>query len=420
MGLQLLLVTNLYPPQELGGYGRSMADFRWALERLGHTITVVSSDAAYLGPIRQPELRVHRGLQLKGSFENGVKLISDPIICAGIEQHNSQLLENILKQAAWDGVLLGNIDLLGLGSVQPLLNQGIPVLHHVGFIGAPFPPGDMPKQSSYKLVAASQAVRQSLLAGGLPIAENHVVYPGARVDLFGAAATGGIRQMAACGTPAKPLKVCFAGLMMTSKGAHTVAEALVLLKQQGISVHANFAGDNFQAGYREFLEQELAAAGLDGVVQFVGKLTRKQLARFFLLHQVCVFPSIHPEAFGIVGAEAMASGLALVTSGVGGAAELIENGVSGLRFNPGDARSLAHCLEKLLNKPSLLEQLRKTGEQNSRQLFSVETSAKQLESLFISNQKINRDFPPGPRAGAAPPFDPRPTRFGGRQHQAYF
>jgi glycosyltransferase involved in cell wall biosynthesis len=88
----------------------------------------------------------------------------------------------------------------------------------------------------------------------------------------------------------------------------------------------------------------------------------------------------------------MASGLALVTSGVGGAAELIENGVSGLRFNPGDAGSLARCLEKLLNKPSLLAQLRETGERNSRQLFSVETSAKQLESLFISSQNNQSGF----------------------------
>jgi len=392
MGLQLLLVTNLYPPQELGGYGRSMADFRWALERLGHEVTVVSSDAAYLGPILQPELGVVRILQLKGSFENGVKMINDPFICSEIEQQNRQLIEKILNQTNWDGVLLGNIDLLGLASVQPLLNKGIPVLHHVGFIGAPFPPGEMPSQSNYKLVAASQAVRQSLLAQGLPVAENQVVYPGARVDLFGVDAADGIKQWAPRGTPARPLKVCFAGLIMASKGAHTVAEALVLLKQRGISVQASFAGDNFQAGYREFLEQQLAAAGLDGVVQFVGKLTRKQLARFFLLHQVCVFPSIHPEAFGIVGAEAMASGLALITSGVGGAAELIENGVSGLRFSPGDAGSLARCLEKLLHKPNLLSQLRKTGEEHSRKLFSVEISAKQLESLFISSQNNQSGF----------------------------
>ena len=43
--MNLLVVTNLYPPQELGGYGRCMADFVWALRERGHTIQVLSSDA---------------------------------------------------------------------------------------------------------------------------------------------------------------------------------------------------------------------------------------------------------------------------------------------------------------------------------------------------------------------------------------
>ena len=45
MNKNLLLITNLYPPQELGGYGRCMADFAWGLIRLGHHIEVLSADA---------------------------------------------------------------------------------------------------------------------------------------------------------------------------------------------------------------------------------------------------------------------------------------------------------------------------------------------------------------------------------------
>ena len=47
--MNLLVVTNLYPPQELGGYGRSIADFVWGLQERGHNIQVLSSDAPYLG-----------------------------------------------------------------------------------------------------------------------------------------------------------------------------------------------------------------------------------------------------------------------------------------------------------------------------------------------------------------------------------
>ena len=96
-----------------------------------------------------------------------------------------------------------------------------------------------------------------------------------------------------------------------------------------------------------------------------------------------MFPSIHPEAFGIVAAEAMASGLAIVSSGVGGAAEVFEDGISGLSFQAGNARSLAAQLERLWRIPVLLETLQKNGEQRARERFSVQRSAEDLETIFV-------------------------------------
>ena len=85
-------------------------------------------------------------------------------------------------------------------------------------------------------------------------------------------------------------------------------------------------------------------------MQFVGQLKRQALARFYALHHVGVFPSIHPEAFGIVAGEMMASGLAVVSSGVGGAGELIDDGRTGLRFKAGDSQDLARCLMRLAKR----------------------------------------------------------------------
>ena len=72
--MNFLVVTNLYPPQELGGYGRSMADFVWGLRERGHSIQVLSSDAPHLGAssgIGPSGEAVDRRLQLKGCYENG-------------------------------------------------------------------------------------------------------------------------------------------------------------------------------------------------------------------------------------------------------------------------------------------------------------------------------------------------------------
>ena len=75
------------------------------------------------------------------------------------------------------------------------------------------------------------------------------------------------------------------------------------------------AGGTFQANYAQQL-LFCTKHQLNGQVDFLPQLNREQLARFQLNH-VCVFPSLHQEAFGIVAAEAMASGLALVSTGVG-------------------------------------------------------------------------------------------------------
>ena len=383
--MNLLLVTNLYPPQELGGYGRSMADFVWGLRERGHSIQVLSSDAPHLGAssdLGPSGEAVDRRLQLKGSYEGSVRNLQDPQRRQAIDQANATLIRSWLNSQHWDGILLGNLDLLGPELLPTLLEAQCIVQHHVGFVHAPFPPYALPANERYQLVAASQAVRSALVNAGLPVASASVVYPGVRSELFGVDRIGMPTPLAPDGSRQRPLKVCFAGLLMGSKGAHTLIEALTQLHQQGVSVQASLAGDSFQKGYREQLEEWLKQHSLEGQVQFVGQLDRQALARFYALHHVGVFPSIHPEAFGIVGAEMMASGLVVVSSGVGGAGELIDNGRTGLRFQAGDSRDLARCLMRLTKDTTLLNGLRQDGQREAQQRFSVMASAKALEAGF--------------------------------------
>jgi len=391
--MKLLVVTNLYPPQELGGYGRSIADFVWGLKERGHQVQVLCSDAGYLGPggdgpSGEP---VDRGLMLKGDYQQGVRIFGDPIAIAEIDRMNAQLLKGWLDQGSWEGILVGNLDLLGFGLLDHLLGLGIPVLQHLGFVIPPFTPEQWPQHSHYRLVSASRAVRANLVVAGLPVANAPVVYPGARVELMGLEATGRSLPPAPGSHGSGALRVCFAGLLMESKGPHTLLEAIAQLHRHGVAIEAMVAGGRFNPAYAIRLEQYAAEQGIADHVQFVKQLSRDQLARFFRLNHVAVFSSISPEAFGIVAAEAMASGLALVSSGVGGAAELFEPEVSGLAFRPGDADDLARQLERLATEPGLLARLQAAGEARVRQQFSVGQSALELEQLFgaLKAQTLN-------------------------------
>ena len=393
--MHLLLITNLFPPQELGGYGRSMADFAWGIEQRGHRLTVVCSDAPYLPQPKGDlnlEALIDRTLQLKGDFKKGVHHLRNITARNQIDKTNQKTLLRHLKQNRFDGILLGNLDLLGPEILKSLENSTVPVLHHIGYVSPPFQYGQHPKMINYRMVAASEAVRDALIKHGEQISYSiPVVYPGARCDLF---KTRQDRSLPAplgpeltnsqkLGSSARPLKICFAGLLMSTKGVHTIAEALVILKEHRFDVELSIAGGVFQKNYcnaiREFLNNNEVANN----VFWYGQLTRPQLVKFFRLHHVAVFPSIHPEAFGIVAAEAMASGLVLISSGVGGASEVFEEGKSGLRFKANDPSSLASKLLEVINTPS--EELRKLAQNGQRRVeenFSVSSSSAQLERLF--------------------------------------
>ena len=184
------------------------------------------------GPSGEP---VDRRLQLKGSFQGGISQLQEPAARAAVDVNNRALLTHWLDAGTWDGILLGNLDLLGTELLAPLLASGLPLLHHIGFVTPPYPPEQMPPKSSrYRVLAASTAVKQCLKDAGMNVDNAAVIYPGARVDLFGAERLGRPLPPAPNGTVGQPLRVCFAGLLMGSKGPHTLLEALLQLKRRGL------------------------------------------------------------------------------------------------------------------------------------------------------------------------------------------
>ena len=74
-----------------------------------------------------------------------------------------------------------------------------------------------------------------------------------------------------------------------------------------------------------------------------------------------------------------------MSSGVGGAGELIDDGRTGLRFGAGNSQELAQCLMRLANDQALLTALRQAGQREAQHRFSVTTSATALEAGFRSD-----------------------------------
>lgn len=115
------------------------------------------------------------------------------------------------------------------------------------------------------------------------------------------------------------------------------------------------------------LEQLIDSAGLSGRVGLTGFAERPAAAMRAL--DVVVHASTQPEPFGLVIAEGMASGRAVVVSCAGGAEELVRDGLDALTHAPGDVAGLAHCLERLIVDPALRARLGAAGRQSALRQF---------------------------------------------------
>ena len=376
---RILILNNLYPPQELGGYGRSLFDFASNLRQLGHQIHVLTSDAPYLGGDTSDEQGVDRRLQLLGTYENGLHALSDSREVRRRPDWNHVILNEVLTTFQPAAALVGNIDMLSPVMLHQLIESGVHCWHHHGFASSVVPAHQLPfNHPLYHPLGGSYHTASELgrlMPSRIPIP---VIYTGAEVAQFLNLALVPLME---------PLRIAYAGLMMGSKGPQVLLSALIQLKQHGIAFKAEFAGGCLDANGLEPFQSFADRGGISDHVRFLGRLDREELRLFYGRHQVFVFPSIHPEGFGIVQVEALASGLLVVSSGQGGAHETVHDDVNGRRFDPGNSDELARVLIDIVRNRSRHEALRCFGRRLARTHFDIRVSSRKLSQL-ISGQVL--------------------------------
>ena len=131
---------------------------------------------------------------------------------------------------------------------------------------------------------------------------------------------------------------------------------------------------------REELAAAVAAAGLGDRVGLTGFIDRPADALRSL--DVVVHASTQPEPFGLVIAEGLACGRAVVVSAAGGAAELVTDEVEALTHVPGDAAGLARCLERLVADPDLRSRLGTAGRASALRRFNPDDFARAFIDVY--------------------------------------
>ncbi|HWM10364.1 MAG TPA: glycosyltransferase family 4 protein [Solirubrobacteraceae bacterium] len=159
-----------------------------------------------------------------------------------------------------------------------------------------------------------------------------------------------------------PPRVVMVGRLAAPKDPVTLVRALA-----GVSspFDATIVGDGPE---RPAVEAEIRAAGLDGVVELAGE--RNDVPH--LLANADVFAlSSRSEGAPLSILEAMAAGLPVVASAVGGVPEIVADGTTGLLVPRDDAPALAAALEALLADAALRRRLGAAGRERVRERFDL-------------------------------------------------
>jgi glycosyltransferase involved in cell wall biosynthesis len=398
--MRILIVSNLYPPVVFGGYEILCRQVTEKLKSRGHEIEVLTSDFGADEVALEPG--VHRRLALTTDFPktgedvtwvdftlatmHKVALRNEPAVLSRIDEFHPELI------FCW---CLSRLSLAPIWAAQ---RRAVPVCYTLNdehpkqfrFVASPGSPRSAIKAmlerhvyakatlyqaSRFPITAISQALKDKLIAQGLPFQHAQVIYQGVPLEDF----TFRPRRR----EPDEALKLLYVGQLSQTKGVHTLIEAAAQLRQAQpeLSLELSIAGTGVPS-YVESLRQLVHERDLSDRVQFLGKVPHAEIASVYRDHHVLVFSSEWDEPFGLTHVEAMACGCAVISTTTGGSRELVKDGLNALAYQAGDKLDLAQKIKQVADDEEkrwkLLGQARRYIEEN----HSLDGYVSQLETFL--------------------------------------
>jgi glycosyltransferase involved in cell wall biosynthesis len=241
-------------------------------------------------------------------------------------------------------------------------------------------------RAASKVVANSSAARRMLEAEGLATASIAVIPNGVEIP------PGPGRADRSAGERRRTI-VTVANLR-AEKSHETLIDAAAALRADFPDLQVWIVGDGPR---RTELERRVRDQGLQSTVQFLGH--REDVPDLLAAADVFVLPS-RSEAFPNGAIEAMAAGLPVVASAVGGLLDLIEHGRTGLLVEPGNSMALAGALRSLVEDEPTAARLGRAARDEIAAHYSFDRMVRAFEDLYVASLPA-RAVPGAGRAQAA-------------------
>ncbi len=414
--MKILFLSNLYPPNAIGGYERLCHEVASAFTLRGHRVSVLTS--SYGGNEQSfPGQEIDRSLKLLAAEGN----IYKPFKCSrrDLSGYNALNVETLKKKLAMerpDAVFVWNLHFFHPSLLKAVQHSGTPTfflltdIWLVSFLNPVFLAqyfatrvygGAPPVRSMRMRLRQLLAVAKLQLKG--PI-RGHAIFPSrfmqdlhAQAWLRFTASTvihHGVHLPAHADTEytardrlvSPPgLRLLCAGRIVDLKGVHTAIEALpeVISRLPDFQVRLTLLGDRQDREYMQRLSDLIRAKGLADHVEFLPAIGEDRLFALFQEHDIYLFPSIY-EPFSLTLIHALASGIPTIASNAGGNPEIVRQRETGMVFPKDNAAALAQAIIALA-QDAPLRQTVSAGARRAAREFSFDRMIDHIEAYIASH-----------------------------------
>lgn len=171
----------------------------------------------------------------------------------------------------------------------------------------------------------------------------------------------------------------YLGNVSKAKGVWEVVESLQKLNGDAYfqNICLNIAGGGKEL---EALKEHAENSQLN--TEFLGYVREEEKAQAFINAHLYVFPSNHGEGMPLSVLEAMAFGLPIITTGVGGIPDFFEEGKMGIFLDNRQPEHIAEKIRYLLDRPELMQEISKYNYEYAKEHFYASKVAKRLEAII--------------------------------------
>jgi glycosyltransferase involved in cell wall biosynthesis len=173
-----------------------------------------------------------------------------------------------------------------------------------------------------------------------------------------------------------PGRVVAVGRLAPQKRPDLAVRAFARVRSRHPAAELHLVGDG---PMRRQVERIIAELGLQEAVQVLGQ---RGDVPGLLARASCLLLSSDYEGCPFSVLEAMAAGVPVVATRVGGVPELVDDGVTGLLVEPGNHDALSKAVTELLDEPERARQLGMAGRVRARDALSLETSMRQIADVY--------------------------------------